>query len=78
MKAIYRGEKTPYIGSFILFMQSPAGWLCTLLIVIAMIASPILDNKLESARKKRLSLMLGNSFSYTAEDFSLTGGGRNG
>lgn len=76
LKAIYRGERTPYIGSFILFMQSPAGWLCTLLIVVAMIASPILDKKLEDARKKRLSLILGNSVSYTVDSFSLTGGGR--
>ena len=53
MRAIYRGERTPFIGSFILFMQSPAGWLCTLLIVIAMIAAPILDKKLEKARKRR-------------------------
>lgn len=75
MKAIYRGERTRFIGSFILFMQSPAGWLCTLLIVIAMIASPILDNKLESARKKRLSLLLSGYGTYTAEDFSLVGGG---
>ena len=76
MKAIYRGEKTPFIGSFILFMQSPAGWLCTLLIIIAMIASPILDKKLETARKNRLSLILGSSFSFTASDFSLSGGGK--
>ena len=27
MRAIYRGDRTPFIGSFILFMQSPAGWL---------------------------------------------------
>ena len=59
MRGIYRGQRTPFIGSFILFMQSPAGWLCTLLIVIAMIASPILDGILKKAREERLALILG-------------------
>lgn len=58
MKAIYRGDRTPFIGSFILFMQSPAGWLCTLLIVFTMIATPLLDKKLSDARNKRLALCL--------------------
>ena len=75
MKAIYRGERTRFIGSFILFMQSPAGWLCTLLIVIAMIASPILDKKLEDARKKRLSLLLVDYGTDPDEDLVLIGGG---
>ncbi len=74
MKAIYRGERTRFIGSFILFMQSPAGWLCTLLIIIAMIASPILDKKLEDARKKRLSLLLADYGTETAEDLVMIGG----
>jgi len=56
MRAIYKGNRTPFIGTFILFMQSPAGWLCTLLVAIAMIASPILDKKLANARKQRLLL----------------------
>ena len=57
MRAIYRGERTPFIGSFILFMQSPAGWLCILLIVVAMIAAPLLDKLLGDARKARLLLI---------------------
>ncbi|MBE6878284.1 MAG: hypothetical protein E7488_03845 [Ruminococcaceae bacterium] len=60
MQGIYRGQRTPYIGSFIMFMQSPAGWLCTLLIVITMIAAPLLDKKLTKARKKRLQFYLEN------------------
>lgn len=43
MKGIYKGEKIPFIGSFVLFMQSPAGWLCMLLIVGAMVCTPILE-----------------------------------
>ena len=58
MRAIYRGDRTPFVGSFVLFMQSPAGWLCILLTVIAMIASPILDNVLTKEREKRLALIL--------------------
>jgi hypothetical protein len=34
-------------------MQSPAGWICVLLIVVATIASPILDEKLAKEREKR-------------------------
>lgn len=61
MRGIYRGDRTPFIGSFILFMQSPAGWLCVLLIVVATIATPILDGTLQKARAARLSLILGDS-----------------
>ena len=56
MKAIYRGYRIPFIGSFVLFMQSPAGWLCMLLIVGAMIASPILDNRLQKEKDIRIAL----------------------
>ena len=54
MRGIYRDQKVPMIGSFIMFMQSPAGYLCILLIVIAMIATPILEKKLERAKANRL------------------------
>lgn len=57
MRAIYRGVRVPFIGSFILFMQSPAGWLCMLLIVVGMIASPVLDNYIEKEKQKRLLLI---------------------
>lgn len=56
MRAIYRGDRIQFIGSFILFMQSPAGWLCMLLIVVAMIASPILDNLIQKEKDKRIAL----------------------
>ena len=61
MRGIYRGERTPFIGSFILFMQSPAGWLCTLLIVVAIIATPVLDGVLKKARDQRLAILLGEA-----------------
>ena len=53
MRAIYRGYRIPFVGSFILFMQSPAGWMCALLIVIAMIATPILEAVFAVQKKKR-------------------------
>lgn len=56
MRAIYSGNRIAFIGSFILFMQSPAGWLCTLLILVTMIATPILDKKLQRTKDERLAL----------------------
>jgi len=67
MKGIYKGEKIPFIGSFILFMQSPAGWLCMLLIVGAMIFTPILEKKLLNARKQRFSLLVQKEFATTED-----------
>ena len=69
MRAIYRGEKIPFVGSFISFMQSPAGWLCMILMLAATIATPIIDKKLEKARwaryqalcKKKASAALGQA-----------------
>ena len=76
MKAIYRGDRTPFIGSFILFMQSPVGWLCTLLIVIAMIAAPWLDKKLQTAREKRLRICLDQqALAAALEETPVTTGG---
>lgn len=54
MKAIYRGERIPFVGSFITFMQSPAGYLCMFLIIFAMIATPIMEKKLWAAKLARL------------------------
>ena len=57
MKSIYRGEKVENVGSFIFFMQSPAGIMCIMLVVVAFIAMPIVDGmfaKKEIARVKVL------------------------
>ncbi len=58
MRAIYRGQRIPFIGSFVSFMQSPAGWLCILLIVFALVASPLVEKKLEAEKAKRLRVIL--------------------
>ncbi len=57
MKGIYRNEKIPFVGSFVLFMQSPAGWLCMLLVVFVTIITPILEKKLLNERKARFLLL---------------------
>jgi len=57
MKSIYKGERIPFVGSFVNFMQSPAGWLCILLVVFAMIATPVAEKKLAKAKTERLILL---------------------
>ena len=54
IKGIYKGQRVPFVGSFILFMQSPAGWLCIILVVGAMIITPIIEKKLNKAKRDRL------------------------
>lgn len=58
MVAIYRGQKIPFVGSFVKFMQSPAGMICIVLVLIAMIAGPIADKKLKKERELRLAILL--------------------
>lgn len=54
MQGIYAGERIPFAGSFVLFLQSPAGWLCILLVLVAMIATPLVEKKLVRETKARL------------------------
>ena len=54
---LYEGERVPFVGSFVLFMQSPAGWLCILLVLFAMIATPIVEKKLISEINQRIAVM---------------------
>ncbi len=58
MRGIYNGTRVPFVGSFILFLQSPAGWLCILLILIAIIVTPIAENRFRKAKEMRLALLL--------------------
>ena len=57
MKGIYRGTHIPFVGSFVLFMQSPAGWLCLLLIVVVMLILPVLEKRLQTACQQRYELI---------------------
>ena len=54
MKGIYLGERIPFVGTFINFLQSPAGYLCMLLVVFAVFALPFMEKKIEKAMLKRL------------------------
>lgn len=57
MQGIYTGDRIPYAGSFILFLQSPAGWLCILLVIYAIIATPLIEIKIEGATYLRLNTL---------------------
>ena len=59
IQAIYRGKRIPYIGSFVTFLQSPAGWMCMILIVVAIIATPILEKKIAKTKAERYALLNG-------------------
>lgn len=54
MRGIYKGNRIPYVGSFLLFLQSPAGYVCLLLILIITICYPIIDKKLNKQMNNRL------------------------
>ena len=54
MRAIYRGDKIQYVGSFVLFMQSPAGYICIMLILFGFFATPIIERGLRKKKKERL------------------------
>lgn len=57
MKAIYRGERIPFVGSFITFMQSPAGWMCVILMVVTMVALPFIERKVKRVTEERLLIL---------------------
>jgi len=57
MRGIYRGERVAFAGSFFMFMQSPAGYLCILLILIALVATPLTERKIKKEKNKRYQLI---------------------
>jgi signal peptidase I len=61
MRGIYTGEKIPFIGSFILFLQSYAGYICIALIIASSVIIPILDNYITKLRDKRYIYLLEHS-----------------
>jgi hypothetical protein len=71
IKAIWKGQRIPFVGSFVLFMQSPAGWLCMLLVVFAVIATPRIEKKLTREKLARLSLIQGVPSNTEKEDATL-------
>lgn len=57
MKGIYRGERIPFAGSLIVFMQSTAGVLCFMLALFAAVGVPILEKKFRKETMLRLVSM---------------------
>ena len=54
IKAIYKDQRVPFVGSFVFFMKSPAGWLCILLVIFAIVATPIVEKKIRKETMLRL------------------------
>ena len=59
MKSIYSGTKIPNVGSFVFFMQSPAGMICLLLILCCMILMPIADSIVLRREEERYQFLQG-------------------
>ena len=60
IKGIYRGEHLPFVGSFIMFLQSPAGWICIILIIVSLFAVPHMEKRVDKAMEERLAFLLRN------------------
>ncbi len=60
IKGIYRGERIEHIGSLVSFMQSPAGWICIISVIVMTIATPIIEKEIEREEGKRLAILLTN------------------
>ncbi len=58
MRAIYKGERIPFVGSFVSFLQSPAGYLCILLVLLTLIVVPLAERKIAREERKRLGAVL--------------------
>ena len=67
IKGIYRGERIPFVGSLVKFMQSPAGWLCILLVVAAMIVTPLIE-KLITKEKAARYLIIAPEAAVSADE----------
>lgn len=67
MRGIYKGVRIPFVGSFILFLQSPAGWLCVLLVIFSMVVTPIMEKKIKEATENRI-LAISNQSQETAKE----------
>jgi len=57
MKSIYKGERIPFVGSFVAFMQSPAGYLCILAVILTIVATPLVEKKLKKVKEERFILI---------------------
>lgn len=54
MRGIYTGDKIPFVGAFILFLQSSLGYLVIAIILVYSIGTPIITKKINAISKQRL------------------------
>ncbi len=57
MRGIYANKRIPYLGSFVDFMSSPAGYLCILLVVFVLVVSPRVEKRINQEMEKRSRIM---------------------
>ncbi|MCQ2742824.1 MAG: hypothetical protein MJ239_05970 [Bacilli bacterium] len=62
MKAIYSSHKIPFVGVFVLWLQSSLGYLVLLVILLYLIAEPIALNSMRKVRDARIALIDGREF----------------
>lgn len=54
MRAIYKGEKIPYVGVFIMFFQSILGYVALIIVAMYVVLIPIAESKLDRVGVERL------------------------
>ena len=64
MVGIYTGDKVENVGSFVVFLQSPAGWLCIIFVIFMTFFIPLVDDKIQEEKDKRYRLITGDFTAY--------------
>ena len=57
MRAIYNGKCIKHVGSFVMFLQSPAGYLCLILLILEMVGTPLMTKRLMRAETYRIEAL---------------------
>lgn len=62
MRGVYKGNRIAYVGSFLLFLQSPAGYVCLIIVLLVGVCYPLIEKKLNKEMDKRL-VYINNGYS---------------
>ena len=54
MVGIYRNQRIPFVGSLIMFLKSPAGFVCILLVIFGVFITPIGEKRIWKIKLERL------------------------
>lgn len=57
MRGIYKGQRLPYVGSFVTFLNSPSGYVCIALVIFVFIVYPFIEKKINDCVKKRIAVL---------------------